>query len=186
MKSKNTLPTWSYPFVLALLGIILAVGHLPSFLQIAVSAETLLFIAYLVIRSHRNSTADSAMENRAVSSLLPLFPGHLLLLFALSIVPGQNTGLVGAWMIIPAASVLYDLVSLRRGQSELRRVSILAGLYCIIWLDVFALLERVVVLGRGIHGASEIKVIVVFGVLAVAFLAAGVYRHLYAIKSSKE
>jgi len=47
-------------------------------------------------------------------------------------------------------------------------------------------LERVVALGRDIHGAGEIKLIVVFGVLAVVFLAAGVYRHLYAIKSREE
>lgn len=181
MNKKDTLPVWSYPLVLALLGIVIAVGRLSTSLQIAVSVETLLFITYLVLRSRRNTT-----QTHALSNLLPLFPGHLLLLFALSIVPGQNTGLIGLWMVIPAASVLYDLVSLRKGLVVSRRVSILAVLYCIIWADLFALLERVVALGRGIQGAGEIKLIVVFGVLAVVFLAAGVYRHVYAIKSSKE
>ena len=186
MNNKASLPAWSYPLILAILGIILAVGHLSTFFQIAISVETLLFIAYLIIRSHRTSTADHAMKSHAVSNLLPLFPGHLLLLFALSIIPGQNTGLVALWMIIPVASVLYDLVSLGKEPVTSLQVSILAGLYCIIWADVFALLERVVALGRDIHGAGEIKLIVVFGVLAVVFLAAGVYRHLYAIKSREE
>ena len=181
MNKTDSLPVWSYPLVLALLGIIIAVGRLSTLLQIAVSVETLLFIAYLVIRSRRNITVSHAVAN-----LLPLFPGHLLLLFALSIVPGQNTGLITLWMVIPVASVLYDLVSLGKGLVTSLRVSILVGLYCIIWADVFALLERVVALGRDLHGASEIKLIVVFGVLAVVFLAAGVYRQLYAIKSSKE
>lgn len=181
MNKTDSLPVWSYPLVLALLGITVAVGHLSTSLQIAVSGETLLFIVYLVVRSRRNVTAS-----HAVAHLLPLFPGHLLLLFALSIVPGQNTGLVIMWMIIPVASVLYDLVSLQEGLAVSTRVSILTVLYCIIWGDLFALLERVVALGRGIHGAGEIKLIVIFGVLAVAFLTAGVYRHLYAIKSRKE
>ena len=181
MNKKDSLPPWSYPLVLALLGIVLAVGHLPPFLQIAISVETLLFITYLILRSRRESTSG-----HAVSSLLPLFPGHLLLLFALSVIPGQNTGLVVLWMVIPVASVLYDLVSLRKGLVTSLRVSILAVVYCIIWADVFALLERVVALGRGIHGAGEIKLIVVFGVLAVVFLAGGVYRHVYTIKSNKE
>jgi len=150
-------------------------------MQIAVSVETLLFIAYLVVRRHKDVT-----PRRGLSSLLPLFPGHLLLLFALSIVPGQNTGLIGLWMVIPAASVLYDLVLSRKGLAVERQVSILVVLYCIIWTDVFALLERVVALGRGIQGHGEIKLIALFGVLAVIFLSAGVYRHVHAIKSSKE
>ena len=181
MNKKDSLPAWSYPLILALLGIVIAVGHLPTSLQIAVSVETVLFVAYLIIRLRHDTT-----QTHAVSNLLPLFPGHLLLLFALSIIPGQNTGLVALWMVIPAASVLYDLVSLRKGQLAPKQVSILTVLYCIIWADLFALLERVVALGRDLHGASEIKLIVVFGVLAVVFLAAGVYRHVYAIKSSKE
>ncbi len=178
---KDTLPVWSYPLVLALLGIIIAVGHLSTALQIAVSVETILFMAYLVVRLHRDTK-----RTRAVSNLLPLFPGHLLLLFAISIVPGQNAGLVGLWMIIPVASILYDLVSLGEWGVIWKQVSILAVLYCIIWADLFALLERVVALGREMQGAREIKLIVVFGVLAVTFLSAGVYRHVYAIKSKKE
>jgi len=178
---KDTLPVWSYPLLLALLGIVISVGRLPASLQIAISGETLLFIAYLFLRSRRDTSGS-----RAVANFLPLYPGHLLLLFALSTVPGQNTFLIVMWMAIPAVSVLYDAVSLGSGPAVSRRISILAVLYCIIWADLFALLERVVALGRGIHGAGEIKLIVVFGVLALIFLAAGVYRHMYAIKSSKE
>ncbi len=181
MNKKNSLPAWSYPLIIALLGIVVAVGQLSSPLQIAVSAETVLFIAYLLVRSRRDVS-----ESRAVSHLLPLFPGHLLLLFALSIVAGGNVLLVGLWMIIPAASVLYDYVARSKGLGSAGQVSILAVLYCIIWADLFAVLERVVAIGRDLHGAGEIKLIAGFGILAVVFLTAGVYRHLHAIESSKE
>lgn len=179
--ARDTLPVWSYPLILALLGIVIAVGHLSTPLQIAVSAETVLFIAYLLVRSRWDTSGS-----RAASHLLPLLPGHLLLLFALSIVAGQNVLLVGLWMIVPAASVLYDYVALLSEERSTGQVSILTVLYCIIWADLFTVLERVVAIGRDLHGAGEIKLIAGLGILAVVFLIAGVYRHLYAIKSSKE
>ncbi len=181
MSKNDPLPVWSYPLILALHGIIIAVGDLPTAFQIAVSVETLLFIAYLYARSRRSKEGIVWASN-----LLALFPGHLLLLFALSVVMGNSTVWIGLWMIIPIASVLYDYVALIDHTLSPARVSILIGLYCIIWSNVFVLLERVIALGRGLNGKTEVKLIVLFGVVGVAFVAVGVYRHLFAIKNSKE
>jgi hypothetical protein len=178
---KQTLPAWSYPLVLVLLGIVIAVGHLPLSFQIGVAVETLLFIGYLVFRSRR-----ALHESWAVANLLPLFPGHLLLLFALAVVDNPGTLLLVVWMAIPLASILYDTVASRRWTRIARQMSLLAGLYCIIWAALFVILERVIALGREIQGSGEIWLIVVFGFVGVVFLAAGVYRHWYAVKSSKE
>jgi hypothetical protein len=177
----SSLPIWSYPFLLALLGIVLAVGHLSPPLQAGVALESLLFLAYLAFRSRREPR-----ESHAVANLLPLFPGHLLLLFALSLLPETKTYIVLLWMILPAASLLYDLVAGWAGDWERARMSILATLYCIIWAALFILLERVIVLGRGLQGKDEIKLIVVFGMVGVIFLGLGVYRHWHASRLFKE
>jgi hypothetical protein len=177
----SSLPTWSYPLLLALLGIILAVGRLSPPLQAGVALESLLFLGYLAFRSRREPR-----KSHAVANLLPLFPGHLLLLFALSLLPETKTYTVLLWMILPAASVIYDVVAGWGGDWERTRMSILATLYCIIWAALFILLERVIVLGRGLQGRDEIKLIVVFGVVGVIFLGLGVYRHWHASRLFKE
>jgi hypothetical protein len=182
MKTRtSSLPTWSYPLLLALLGIVLAVGHLSPPLQAGVAVESLLFLGYLAFRSRREP-----QESHAVANLLPLFPGHLLLLFALSLLPETKTYTVFLWMILPAVSLLYDVVARWEGDWERARMSILATLYCIIWAALFILLERVIVLGRGLQGRDEIKLIVVFGVVGVIFLGLGVYRHWHASRLFKE
>ncbi len=182
MKTRaSSIPSWSYPLLLALLGIILAVGHLSPPLQAGVAVESLLFLAYLALRARREP-----QESHAVANLLPLFPGHLLLLFALSLLPETKTYIVLLWMILPVVSVLYDLVAGWAGDWERTRMSILATLYCIIWAALFILLERVIALGRGLQGREEIKLIVVFGMVGVIFLGLGVYRHWHASKLFKE
>ena len=100
----STLPRWSYPLVLVLLGIILYIGSLPAVVRIGVGVETILFLTYLLLRSHR-------MRRPSPARVLPLFPGHLLLLLALSLVPAPPASLSVMWMIVPLASVTYDFVA---------------------------------------------------------------------------
>jgi len=165
------LPIWSFPLVLALLGLILCVGNFPAAFQIGIGVESLLYLGYVLWRTRRPSSHPSA-----VARLLPLFPGHLLLLFAVGLLPEPSPELAAVWMVIPAATMCYDaLTEWRRS----RKVdwSILAGLYAIIWADLFYLLERVIALGRGLERNAEIPLAVVFGVLGAVFLSVGTYRH---------
>lgn len=174
-------PSWSYPLILVLLLIVLIIGDLPLLLQIGVGVESVLFLVYLIIRSYRRPR-----QSRAVANLLPLFPGHLLLLFALSLLPEVRTYLIILWMIIPLVSVLYDLTAAWPMQSEPVRMLILAVLYSILWTVLFILLERVIALGRGLQGAEQVKLIIGTSVVGVAFLAVGIYRHWHAGKFFKE
>jgi len=172
MRTATTLPTWSYPLVLGLVGIVLYVGNLPLGLKAGIGVESLLFLGYLVYRVRR-----PAQVSRPVAKLLPLFPGHLLLLFALSLLPNPQTTLAVAWMVVPVATISYDIVGQWPTQRERLRMSILVGLYCIIWADLFFLLERVIALGRNLSGNAEIIVVAVFGVVGIAFIFVGAYRH---------
>jgi len=170
--NPSSLPIWSYPLILALLGIVLFVGNLSPPLQVVVGVESILYLGYLIFRS-----VKPALKARAVAKLLPLFPGHLLLLFAISLLPAPPTALVILWAVIPVASVLYDLLASWSMLRERVRMSILVGLYCIIWADLFVLLERVIALGRGLSGSAEIVVAGIFGVVGTVFLFVGAYRH---------
>jgi hypothetical protein len=171
-RRAEPLPIWAYPFVLALLGIVLYVGRLSTTYRLAIGGEGVLYLGYLRLRSRR-----SLLRPNVVANLLALFPGHLLLLFALGLLPGSVKELVFLWMVIPVMTVFYDIASLWFPLAKGRRWSILAGLYCIIWADLFFLLERVIVVGRGWTKSTEIPVAMGFGAFGGVFLVVGVYRH---------
>jgi len=175
MRGSSTLPIWSYPLVLGLIGIVLYIGKLSPALQTGVGVESIFFLGYLFFRARRPAQAP-----RAVANLLPLFPGHLLLLLAVLLLPTPAPLLVVLWMLIPIATIFYDVVAAWQVLKKRARMSISAGLYCIIWADLFFLLERVIVLGRKVSGNAEIIVAAVFGVVGTAFIFVGVYRHWYA------
>ena len=164
------LPAWSYPLILALLGIVLFVGRFSGAWRGAIGGESLLFVLYLILRA-RLPNRDSPR----VANVLSLFPGHLLLLFGIGSLSSPPSLLLLGWMGIPVFSILYDIVGSARWE---RRASILTGLYCIIWADLFFLLERIISLGRGLSRGEELIVSAVFGVVGVAFLGIGAYRHL--------
>ena len=165
------LPVWSFPLILALLGLVLCVGKFPAFFQIGIGVESLLYLAYVLWRTRRPS-----FHSGAVARLIPLFPGHLLLLFAIGLLPGTSSELTAAWMVIPATTVCYDALT-PWGRTRSRAWSILAGLYAIIWADLFYLLERVIALGRALERSAELSLAIVFGVLGAVFLSVGTYRH---------
>ncbi len=176
---KQAIAPWFYPLLLALLGLILFVGNFTITWRAAVGGESILFLGYLFLRQRL-----PVRHEHIVSNVVSLFPGHLLLLFAVGILSPPSSLLIVLWMLIPVMSILYDLAS---GISQLRlRVSILAGLYCIIWADLFFILERVISLGRKLSREEELIVAAVFGVVGVSFLWIGAYRHLRLSNLDKE
>jgi hypothetical protein len=58
----------------------------------------------------------------------------------------------------------------------------LAGLYAILWLVVFFLLERLIVEGKGITGHGETVTAVAFAAIGVVFVVTGTLRHRRAVK----
>jgi len=172
---RTQLPTWSIPLLFALLGLVFLVGDLPLIAGIIVALETVIYSVYIVLRGRL-----SADRGRTVANVLSLYPGHLLLLLAVSLVPGPAR-LAFLWAVIPIASIGYDVVSLRIAAGRLR-TSTLIGLYCIIWADLFYLLERVIAIKRGFERSGEVIIAVVFGAVGILFISLGVYRHLRASK----
>ena len=173
MQSSTTLPSWSYPLILGLVGIVLFIGGFSTALNAGIGVESVLFLGYVILRARR-----PAVASQAPAKLLPLFPGHLLLLFAIAVLPAPQTVLAATWMVVPAATVFYDITGRWTTRRERLKVSILVGLYCIIWADLFFVLERVIALARNVSGNTEIIVAAVFGVVGTVFISIGTYRHL--------
>jgi hypothetical protein len=168
------LALWALPFVLVLLGVALFFGHFSLPVAVFAAAATMCAIVYITLGDRVRRGAGRPMAN-----LLALLPGHLLLLFGLGTLPRPD--LLGlAWGSLPLGSVVYDWVSARRPFPWRR--SILTGLYAIIWLVVFFLLERLVAERKGLSGHAEIVAAVAFGAIGVVFVVTGVARHRRAVK----
>jgi len=173
---KPVLPIWSAPLLLVVLAIVLLVGNLPAAVSVVAALETVAYTVYLLIRT-RIAREDAPAP---VANVLPLLPGHLLLLLAVALVPNPGV-LAWLWTILPAASVAYDIVTVWMRDGIARR-SILATLYCILWADLFVLLDRVIAARRGFTKTEEIIAAGAFGFVAICFLAVGVVRHVRAVK----
>ena len=167
---RQPLPIWSIPLMLVVIGIVLLVGHLSIVLGAIVAAETLLVSVYLVRRARRGAEAE-----RTVANLLALFPGHLLLLLAVSLLESPD-GLTALWTSVPITSIAYDWVS-RKAPRGAGRTSTLIVLYAILWAVLFALLERVIAIRRGFERGDEIIAAVAFGEFGILFISLGIYRH---------
>ncbi len=169
------LALWALPLVLVLLGVAIALGRFSPTVSAVASAATLCAVVYAAF----GSTPTRREGRRPVANLLGLLPGHLLLLFGLGTLSRPDAfGL--AWSVLPIGSAVYDWTSTRgpfRG-----RTSILAGLYAIIWIVVFFLLERFIVERKGLSGRADIVAAVAFGAAGVVFAVTGVVRHRRAAK----
>ncbi len=168
---RKSLPVWSIPLLLALVGITALVGHLSPAVLIVVSVETVVVSAYVVIRARAESS-----DRQPSSNLLPLFPGHLLVLIIIALLDQPNT-LAWLWTLVPLATLSYDAVGRSAKFSPRVRMSISMILYGILWADLFLLLERAVVLHRQISGSQEVIIAATFGLVGTLFLSLGVYRH---------
>lgn len=173
---RRPLPVWTIPFMLTLVGIAALVGHLSPAVLIVAGFETVLVSAYLVIRA-RSEPSD----RQPTSNLLALFPGHLLVLIIIALLEHPDI-LAWLWMLVPLATLAYDVVGRNAKLSPGIRMSISMILYGILWADLFFLLERAVVLHRQISGNQEIMIAAAFGVAGALFLSLGVYRHRIAAK----
>ena len=168
--TRPPLPVWSIPLLLSVLGIILLVGNLSPLLGAVVALETVVVCGYVVWRARTTNSSQ-----RPVTNVLALFPGHLLLLLAVSLLaaPGR---LAVLWAIVPIVSLAYDFVA-RSVQVRWVRTSTSIGLYAILWAVLFTLLERVIAIRKGLEQGEETIAAVAFGVFGILFVSLGIYRH---------
>jgi hypothetical protein len=164
-------PIWILPFLWILVALVARVGTLPIAMIGVTVTEVVLVSGYVILRSRRDRT-----DLQPVARLLPLLPGHLLVLLMLALLDSPGL-LAWLWTLVPAVTLAYDIVGRCATLSGKRRMSISMILYGILWGDLFFLLERAVVLHRGIQGTGEIVIAAAFGVLGVLFLWVGAVRH---------
>ena len=167
---RQPLPIWSIPLMLAVLGIVLWVGNLSPSHGVIAASETVLYCAYLVWRARRRVEAK-----KPVANILSLFPGHLLVLLAVSLLPDPGW-LASLWALVPVVSIAYDAVSINAPKG-MGRTSTLIGLYAILWAALFTLLDRVIAIRRGFGEQEEIIAAVAFGVFGILFICLGTFRH---------
>ena len=161
--------------MLAVMGIVLFIGNVPLGAALLIGVETILFCVYLLWRARRRPDTE-----RPIASVLSLFPGHLLLLLAVSLLPEPGR-LALLWALIPPVSIAYDAISIHASKGGLR-TSTLIGLYAILWAALFTLLDRVIAIRRGFGEREEIIAAVAFGVFGSLFISLGVFRHWRADK----
>jgi hypothetical protein len=170
----SPLALWALPFVLVLLAVALFFGRFSLPVAVFAAAATMCAIVYIALGDRVRQGGG-----RPAANLLALLPGHLLLLFALGTLPQPD--LLGViWGSLPLGSLVYDWVSTR--QPFPWRRSILTGLYAIIWLVVFFLLERLIAERKGLLGHAEIVAAVAFGAIWVVFVVTGIVRHRRVVK----
>ena len=115
---RKPLPVWSIPFLLTLVGIAALVGHLSTAVLIVIGLETLAVSAYLVIQARR-----APSDRQPISHLLPLFPGHLLVLTIIALLDRPDT-LAWLWTLVPLTTLAYDAVGRSTKISSKIRMSI--------------------------------------------------------------
>ena len=169
------LPAWSIPLLLVILGILLLIGNLSATMSLVVGIEVVASCVYVLWRGRREPSAS-----RAPANLLSLFPGHLLLLLGVSLLDAPD-GLVAVWLVLPILTIVYEEAGSRM-RAGWARTSILVGGYAILWVVLFALLERLIAIGRALDLRGEIIAASAIGVFGLLFITLGIYRHVRAGK----
>ena len=173
---RSSTPAWTIPLTLALLGLVIVIGGLEAIPLGLSIVGTLIYAAYALFGG-RWVEGDL----RPPTNLMALLPGHLLLLLAISMLDAPDA-LASCWALLPTTTVAYDVIARQTTIPARRRVSILIGLYAILWIDVIVLLERTIALRRGFTQGVEILIAVAFGLAGSLFLGLGIYRHWLTVK----
>jgi len=173
---KTASPILTIPLLLALVAIALVVARFDASATIGVLTVSMAVSGYLWVRARRGDG-----KTVPVSRLLPLLPGHALVLLGIGLVqvPGVLPWL---WMLVPIVTAGYDALGRKAASRTRKWMSILGFLYVILWADLFFLLERIIVLRRGMSGSEEVILATAFVLVGGIFLGLGIYRHWLAVK----
>ena len=176
---RAPLAPWTYPFLLSATGLILYVARWPAAAQAAIASTVAAYVVYAA------ATRRRPRARPAISELIALLPGHLMLLLAAGYVAPETTFLVYLWLAVPVATIAYD-ATFRWAFPPRVAASISSGLYAIIWADLATLLERILARARGLSGRSEFLMAAVLAVVWAVFVGIGIYRHWRALGAVKE
>lgn len=168
---SDRLAMWTYPLIAALLAVVLYVNPLPLLGSLAVSLGCGCWLLYAWWTDRRPPDCP-----KPLAGLITLLPGHLLLLFAVLFTSGADPWLVAVWLLVIPSTIVYDAVG-RSAHGWTGRTSISAGSYAIIWAALLFLLERAIVVGRGLEGSVAAVLAACFAVFGCGFIYVGIQRH---------
>lgn len=167
---SDRLALWTYPLILALLGIVLFINATPLVWSILVTVGCLSWLVYAWW------TDRDVDRPKPLAGLITLLPGHLLLLFAILYTSGPDLWPMVVWLLVIPWTIVYDAVG-RSVFGWTGRTSISAGSYAIIWAALLFLLERVIIAGRGLEGSVAAVLAACFAVFGCGFIYVGIQRH---------
>jgi len=150
--------------------LVLAVGDFSTEGRILIGATIVLFLSYKIFRERQGFRFELVKEN-----LLHLFPGHLLLLMALSFqnnFRADSMLLLAIWVGIVAFTLLLDLAANALGGE---RWVLLASLYCLVFGGVFYLIKEILIHSEKLAVQSDLVTFWV-GFGGAIYLALAVYR----------
>ncbi len=151
------------PLVLFLFLIAAALPPVELWLRLLAGAELVFLWGYWLRRERVGYREEVARKN-----LLGLIPGHAVLFLGLGMV-GDSLG-ARIWLSVPFLSVLLDVAAHRGGRS------MAAALYAILWFVIFALIHRLVTVGKGLSGGGLAGFSVGMGLVALFVVGLGVLR----------
>jgi len=152
---------------IALGALVLALGSFSLAERVILGATILIFLGYKIVREQRGFRFELVKGN-----MLPLFPGHLLLLLGLTTMKSYTTELLGIWIAIVALTIGLDLFANLFG---VERWALLAGIYCLIVGGVFYLIRELFVRSEKFSEQSAV-ISLVIGIVGGLYLALAVYR----------
>lgn len=147
----------------------LALGRFSPAERFVTGAVIALFFLYLIFRERRGFRKEYAWKN-----LLGLFPGHLLLLFAIATTKSYNSYLLLVWIAMVGATLGFDILANRK-EFKMQR-GILGMLYCAVWVDLFFLIRQLVVSGGRLSERTGFMVSIGITIFAIIYLLTAIYR----------
>ncbi|MBI1742529.1 hypothetical protein HYR54_05610 [Candidatus Acetothermia bacterium] len=147
--------------------LVLALGSFSLAERVILGATILIFLSYRIFREQRGFRFELVKGN-----MLPLFPGHLLLLLGLATMKSYTTELLGIWIVIVVLTIGLDLLANLMGAE---RWALLAGTYCLIFGGVFYLIRELFVRSEKFSEQSA-AISLGIGIGGGLYLALAVYR----------
>jgi len=161
---------WSKVIMLVAWALIAFAGHWPLWVDVSTGVLVFVAIVYLIYRENKGFSVEFVPGN-----LLRLFPGHLLLLFGLSLAEAPPLAAWVVWAGILAGTFAFDTIVQSAIAFEVKK-RLAMVFYGVVWGGIFLLIYQVVASGGKLEGSGMVIFIVVLVAAALAYVGLALYR----------
>lgn len=156
--------------MLAAWALVAFVGHWPLWIDAGTGVLVLAAIVYLIYRENKGFAVEFVPGN-----LLRLVPGHLLLLFGVSLAKAPPVAAWGIWVGVLAGTVAFDVTVQSAVPFETKK-RLAMVFYSAVWAGIFWLIHQVVQSGGKLQGAGMTAFTVALVAAGLAYVGLAVYR----------